>query len=105
MPAGRVGVVDASADQNRRRIVEILSGGPLTAGAIAERFDIRRPAVSQHLAILFEGGVLEVLREPAADFAIGWHVILDTLDRYVGGESWDDVWDGYEALAGHYAVA
>ncbi|QJW35077.1 SRPBCC family protein [Cellulosimicrobium protaetiae] len=47
----------------------------------------------------------EVLREPATEFTIGWHVILDTLDRYADGRSWDDVWDGYDLLAAHYASA
>lgn len=44
----------------------------------------------------------EVVRDPAAEFAVGWHVILDTLDRYVDRRPWDDVWDDYEALADHY---
>lgn len=46
----------------------------------------------------------EVLREPATEFAIGWHVILDTLDRYVEDRPWDDVWDGYDHLADHYSA-
>ncbi|MFW5418069.1 SRPBCC family protein [Nocardiopsis sp. CNT-189] len=47
----------------------------------------------------------ELLREPAADFAVGWHVILDVLDRHCAGRLWDDVWDGYGPLAEHYAAA
>ncbi|GAB3764628.1 SRPBCC family protein [Microlunatus parietis] len=40
--------------------------------------------------------------EPATDFAVGWHIILDVLDRYFAGRSWADVWDQYPALAEHY---
>ncbi|GAA1076596.1 SRPBCC family protein [Nocardiopsis composta] len=47
----------------------------------------------------------ELPREPATDFAVGWHVILDVLDRHFAGRSWDDVWDGYGPLAEHYATA
>lgn len=44
----------------------------------------------------------ELIREPAADFAVGWHAMLDTAERYLDGESWDDVWGQYEELAAHY---
>lgn len=47
----------------------------------------------------------EVLRTPATEFAVGWHVILDTLDHYVDDRAWADVWDAYESLAGHYQSA
>lgn len=52
--------LDVIADPTRRRIVEVLADGELNAGAIASRFDISRPAISQHLGILVEGGVLNV---------------------------------------------
>lgn len=47
----------------------------------------------------------EVSREPATDFAVGWHVILDSLDRHVSDQPADDVWDAYESLAEHYTRA
>ncbi|UED84560.1 ArsR/SmtB family transcription factor [Streptomyces profundus] len=54
--------LDTLADPTRRRIVELLATGELNAGAIAARFDSSRPAISQHLGILVEGGVLTVRR-------------------------------------------
>ena len=42
----------ALADPTRRRIVEILARGPLSAGEIAGRFTISASAISQHLKIL-----------------------------------------------------
>ena len=42
----------ALADPTRRRIVEMLARGPLSAGEIARRFPISPPAVSQHLKVL-----------------------------------------------------
>jgi DNA-binding transcriptional ArsR family regulator len=55
-------VVTAIADPVRREILAILRAGPLTAGAIAERFAISRPAVSRHLRVLREHGL--VIDEP-----------------------------------------
>ena len=46
----------------------------------------------------------ELLREPAADFAVGWHIILDTAGLYLGGEDWWAAWDHYEEVAAHYAA-
>lgn len=42
----------ALADPTRRRIVEMLARGPLSAGEIASRFTISPSAVSQHLKVL-----------------------------------------------------
>ncbi len=53
----------ALADPHRRRILELVADGELTAGRIAEHFTLTRPAVSQHLAVLVEAGLLELRRE------------------------------------------
>ena len=42
----------ALADPTRRRIVEMLARGPLSAGEIAGRFTISPSAISQHLKVL-----------------------------------------------------
>ena len=42
----------ALADPSRRRIVEMLARGPLSAGEIASRFSVTASAVSQHLRVL-----------------------------------------------------
>lgn len=42
----------ALADPTRRRIVEMLARGPLSAGEIAARFPVTPSAVSQHLKVL-----------------------------------------------------
>ncbi|WP_439653256.1 ArsR/SmtB family transcription factor [Pseudonocardia petroleophila] len=48
----------ALADPVRREIVELLAVGESTAGAIAERFPVSRPAVSRHLRVLREAGLV-----------------------------------------------
>ena len=45
-------VFEALASTTRRKILAYLSEGPLTAGVVAERFEMSQPAVSKHLSIL-----------------------------------------------------
>ena len=52
----------ALADPGRRAILETLNDGPMTAGGIAARFPISRPAVSRHLRLLREAGLVSVSR-------------------------------------------
>ena len=53
-------VFGALADPTRFAIVEqLLEKGELTAGELAEPFEVSRPAISRHLKILEEAGVIE----------------------------------------------
>jgi DNA-binding transcriptional ArsR family regulator len=61
MPAEiRRDVFQAIADPNRRQIIDLLADEPMTLNAIAEHFDISRPAVSQHIKLLEECGIVEI---------------------------------------------
>ena len=53
----------ALADPTRRRIVELLASGPRDAGSLAAEFDVSRPAVSRHLRVLREAGVVRARSE------------------------------------------
>jgi DNA-binding transcriptional ArsR family regulator len=53
----------AIAEPNRRRILTLVSSNELSAGEIAARFEITRPAVSQHLSVLREAGLVSERRE------------------------------------------
>jgi DNA-binding transcriptional ArsR family regulator len=50
----------ALADPSRRRMVELLSGGSRSAGALGAEFELSAPAVSQHLKVLREAGLVRV---------------------------------------------
>jgi DNA-binding transcriptional ArsR family regulator len=54
--------IRALAEPRRRRILELVRDGELTAGEIAAAFDVSRPAVSQHLTVLKHAGLLEERR-------------------------------------------
>ncbi len=51
-------VLAALADPVRREIVELLAAGEMGAGEIAERFPVTRPAISRHLRVLREAGLV-----------------------------------------------
>jgi DNA-binding transcriptional ArsR family regulator len=52
-------VFEALASTTRRRILAYLSKAEMTAGEIAARFDISKPAVSQHLSVLENAGLVQ----------------------------------------------
>jgi DNA-binding transcriptional ArsR family regulator len=54
---------EALADPTRRRIIELLADGERTAGQIAERFPVSRPAISRHLRVLRESGLVTYREE------------------------------------------
>ena len=86
----------AIAEPRRRAILTLVRDGELSAGEIASHFDVTRPAVSQHLNVLKEAGLvserrngnrrlyrirpegLAELRDVLAGF---WDVRLDALKR------------------------
>ena len=53
----------AIAAPNRRRMLRLVWDAELTAGEIASHFELTRPAVSQHLGVLKEAGLVSERRE------------------------------------------
>ncbi len=53
----------ALADPTRREIMNLLKGGELSAGEIAERFDISGAAISRHLSVLREADLIRDRRD------------------------------------------
>jgi DNA-binding transcriptional ArsR family regulator len=53
----------AIADPTRRRIVELLAVRERTAGELVDEFDMSAPAISQHLKVLREAGLVTVRPE------------------------------------------
>ena len=56
-------VFQAIADPNRRAIIGLLANQKLTVRAVAEHFPISRPAISRHIKILTECGLIVVHRK------------------------------------------
>jgi DNA-binding transcriptional ArsR family regulator len=53
----------ALADPTRRAMLDRLAGGSATVGELAEPFAMSRPAISQHLGVLEEAGLIERTRQ------------------------------------------
>ena len=79
----------AIADPIRRRVLELVRDDELPAGALAERFDVSRPAVSRHLRVLREAGLVVERREGRRRF---YRANLEPLAEL---REWlDDYWAG-----------
>jgi DNA-binding transcriptional ArsR family regulator len=58
-----VEVFDAIAQPTRREILRLLADGELSAGTVASRFAVTQPAISQHLKVLREAGLVRERRD------------------------------------------
>jgi len=56
-------VFEAIAQPKRREILRLLAGRELSAGEIASRFSVTQPAISQHLKVLRETGLVSERRD------------------------------------------
>jgi DNA-binding transcriptional ArsR family regulator len=56
-------VLDALGDPTRRAVLEVLRGGAQPVGEIARHLPVSRPAVSQHLRVLKEAGLVHDRRD------------------------------------------
>jgi len=53
----------ALADPTRREILDLLRQGEITAGALAEKFDMTKPAMSHHFGVLKDAELITSRRE------------------------------------------
>ena len=53
-------VFQAIADPTRRQIISLLANNALNLNAVAEQFPISRPAISKHIRILTECGLVDI---------------------------------------------
>lgn len=81
-------VFRALADDNRRDVLELLSDGELSAGAVADHFDLTRQAVSHHLRQLHEAGLVNERRDGTRRlYSVrleGLAVVVRYVDRFWG---------------------
>src|ERR671917_20035 len=85
----------ALADPTRRRIVEILGSGPRTATEIHAAFPIAAPAVSRHIRVLREAGLI-VEHGVEGDKRVRLYALspepIDELSRWL--EQLSEAWQG-----------
>src|SRR3954451_3505503 len=56
-------IFEAIAQPKRREILRLLADGELSAGEVASRFAVTQPAISQHLKVLKETGLISERRD------------------------------------------
>ena len=86
----------ALADPTRRRVLEQLRAGPRPVSAIAARLPVSRPAVSQHLKVLKQAGLVREERRGTQHIyeidPAGLGPLREWLDRL-----WDSALDRFQA--------
>jgi DNA-binding transcriptional ArsR family regulator len=82
-------VLHALAEPRRRDILYLVRDGELTSSAIASHFDISAPAISQHLKVLEQSGLVVVRRDGTKRYygirKDGFSELRQYIDRF-----WDD---------------
>jgi len=83
-------VLEAIAEPRRREILRLVHGEELPAGAIAAHFaDVTRPAISQHLSVMREAGLLVERRDGTRRLYSVRPEALGDLREFVSS-FWDD---------------
>lgn len=75
-------VFEALSSTTRRKILAYLSKAEMTAGEIAARFEISKPAVSQHLSVLENAGL--VASEKRGQY-VHYRLVQDNLANTLNG--------------------
>jgi len=94
-------VFQAISDPTRRQIIELIAQQPMNLNAIAEQFDVSRPAISNHVKILAECGMLTItdrgrerfcaakldslqeVADWAQQYSKFWNQKFDSLDKFL----------------------
>jgi len=90
--------IEALADPTRRRIFERLRRGPSAVGVLAEGLPVSRPAVSQHLKVLKEAGLVSEEQDGARRIYRIDPQGLSQLRRWLDG-FWDEALENFKAEA------
>lgn len=83
-------------------MLELIARGPLSAGAVAARFDLSAAAVSQHLKVLRESGLVKVAVDgPRRIYSLDMDG-LETVDAWIAEvrRFWSGRLDALEAVLG-----
>jgi DNA-binding transcriptional ArsR family regulator len=88
-PAATDAVLRALADPHRRQILRLVQHAELPAGQIAASFALTQQAVSQHIGVLRQAGLLTERREGARRLYVLNHQALEPV-RELLSEFWPD---------------
>ncbi|TYT26586.1 winged helix-turn-helix transcriptional regulator [Luteimonas viscosa] len=75
-------VFKALSDPTRRRVLQLLRKGPLSAGELSARFDVSKPTMSAHFAVLKEADLVDTEK---AGKSVIYHLKLSVLEEALLG--------------------
>lgn len=90
-------VFQAIADPTRRGIINLIAFKSLNLNAIAKNFDVSRPAISQHIKILLECGLIVIKKQGRERYCESRLQQLNEISQWI--ETYRRLWDDkFEAL-------
>ncbi len=75
-------VFKALSDPTRRRVLQLLRQGPMTAGDLSDRFEVSKPTMSAHFAVLKEA---DLVHAEKAGKSVIYHLKLSVLEEALLG--------------------
>jgi DNA-binding transcriptional ArsR family regulator len=91
-------VFQAIADPTRRQILSILATESLNLNSVAENFNVSRPAISKHIKILTECGLIEIKKDGRDHYCEAklekLHEVSDWVEQY--RKFWEERFDALE---------
>ena len=75
-------VFKALADPTRRRVLELLRAGPMSAGELSDHFPVSKPTMSAHFSVLREAGLVESAKTGKS---VTYHLNLSVLEEALLG--------------------
>jgi DNA-binding transcriptional ArsR family regulator len=85
-------VFQAIADPTRREIINLIAFNPLNLNSIAENFDVSRPAISQHIKILTECGLIVIKKQGRERYCEAKLQQLGEVSNWI--EQYRKLWEG-----------
>ena len=76
-------VFHAISDPTRRAIIHMLAGKKMNLNSVAENFDISRPAISRHIRVLTECGMLIIEKEGRERYCVSNPEPLNEVETWV----------------------
>lgn len=93
-------VFKALSDPTRRRVLQLLRQGPLSAGDLSRQFDVSKPTMSAHFAVLKDA---DLVHAEKAGKSVLYHLKLSVLEEALLG--FIDTFAPRQAAPGHPAPA
>ena len=91
-------VFQAIADPTRREIIRLIAKEPMNLNAIADNFDLTRPAISNHIRILNECGIITIEQQGRERYCKVKPANLKEVSDWIGqfNELWEQRLESFE---------